>query len=100
MDLWTFFTNITGSIELIRDTGYYFFFTGLTIGATFIDTIVLTDRYLGIINLQNIPQWQRFKGVPDLSIEGTAIEILDEMVEDAGEETLPVTEDVTDGIIF
>lgn len=72
----------------------------MTIGATFIDTIVLADRYLGFINLQNIDQWKRFKGIPDLSIEGTAIEILDQMVEDAGEETLPVTEDVTEGIIF
>lgn len=77
----------------------------MTIGATFVDSIVLADRYLGFFNLMQIDQWKRFAGVPtqtspDLSIEGTAIEILDQMVEDAGEETLPVTEDVTEGIIF
>ena len=106
MDLWTFFSNITSSIELIRDTGYYFFFTGTTIGATFVDTIVLTDRYLGIINLQNIPQWKRFKGVPqaplgEFAFDPSNYEDLPLVPrEDTAEETLPVTEDVTEGIIF
>ena len=64
MDVTSFVFNIFGVYETIQATDYYFFFSGMNIGAVLVDSTVLLDSYLNFLDITPMPQWKRYKGIP------------------------------------